>query len=115
MPERVTGQTSRSAPREAATSARRSADSGHTPRANANGVRAPAEIVGRPAVVSPSTPVTVAFPFSTIKIQHGESLVELASLVGRLARATNERGPTAERADIVANVEALTERVRSEH
>lgn len=69
---------------------------------------------GRQAtVVNPSTRVTVAFPFSTVRIQEpDEAVAELASLVARLARALAESVPATERTAIAEAAERLAGRLR---
>ena len=61
----------------------------------------------RPVMVAPSTRVTVAFPFSTIKIHEPDARVlELAAIVADLADrlATIQPGPAAE--DLQARAQA---------
>ncbi len=64
-------------------------------------------------MVNPSTRVTVAFPFSTVRIQEpDEAVAELASLVARLARALAESVPATERTAIAEAAERLAGRLR---
>jgi predicted nucleic acid-binding Zn-ribbon protein len=66
-----------------------------------------------PDVGAPSTRVTVAFPFSTVKIQEpGEVLIELASLVADLAHVVDRRSETPDTADLAEEADALVERLR---
>lgn len=67
-----------------------------------------------PAIVTPTTKVTVAFPFSTVKIhESSEALVELATLVAGLSRLVEGGAGGSEAARLAEQAEALVERLRT--
>ena len=68
---------------------------------------------GGPAVVMPSTRVTIAFPFSTIKVTEADDrLKELAAIVAELADQPAALDPTPAAQDVLTPRPLVCERLR---